>query len=315
MRSSIILLAAALGGVIPMEDGAYLKPLYPRDSVLIADQVEYGVRLDGVAAGTSFALPHWPDSLVAPLELLSDWRVDTVRTARKQQLYDLSVSRVVTTFDEGLYRLPPIAVERRLPDGTVDTLVFAPPVLDVKTLPVDTATFVIHDIKGQVCYPLTFREVLPWLAGIWLAAALIILAVCLYRTRRRKEGGMAAPAEPAHITALRKLDRYRGNRYWGPDRQKQFYSGVTDALREYIVARYGVAAMEMTTAEIFDGLRQGGDVPPELYDEMKALFERADFVKFAKYIATPEENASVLPDAVRFVTSTYQTGIGPETEG
>ena len=42
---------------------------------------------------------------------------------------------------------------------------------------------------------------------------------------------------------------------------------------------------------------------------MKTLFERADFVKFAKFTATPEENATVLPQAIRFVTSTYQQEI------
>ena len=87
---------------------------------------------------------------------------------------------------------------------------------------------------------------------------------------------------------------------------------MTDALREYIVARYGVGAMEMTTAEIFADLRKT-DVPADLYEEMKDLFERADFVKFAKYVATPEDNATVLPQAVRFVTATYQTEVEEET--
>ena len=66
--------------------------------------------------------------------------------------------------------------------------------------------------------------------------------------------------------------------------------------------------MEMTTAEIFDDLK-GSDIPPELYQEMKALFERADFVKFAKYTASDEDNAKVLPGAVRFVTATYEQEI------
>ena len=34
--------------------------------------------------------------------------------------------------------------------------------------------------------------------------------------------------EPAHITALRKMDKFRSNKYWVPEKQKQFYSGVTD---------------------------------------------------------------------------------------
>ena len=74
-----------------------------------------------------------------------------------------------------------------------------------------------------------------------------------------------------------------------------------------MAARYGVGALEMTTAEIFEDLK-GSDIPEDLYREMKTLFERADFVKFAKFTATDEENAQVLPQAVRFVTSTYQAG-------
>ena len=68
----------------------------------------------------------------------------------------------------------------------------------------------------------------------------------------------------------------------------------------------------MTTAEIFRELASG-DVPQDLYDEMKALFERADFVKFAKYVASDEENASVVPSAVRFVTQTYQQEVDSQS--
>ena len=80
------------------------------------------------------------------------------------------------------------------------------------------------------------------------------------------------------------------------------------------MARYGVGAMEMTTAEIFEGL-QGSDIPGDLYEEMKTLFERADFVKFAKFTASDEENATVLPQAVHFVTATYQAELEEEIPG
>ena len=52
----------------------------------------------------------------------------------------------------------------------------------------------------------------------------------------------------------------------------------------------------------------------KLYKEMKELFERADFVKFAKYVAPKDDNASVLPQAVRFITETYQAEIEAEEE-
>ena len=141
------------------------------------------------------------------------------------------------------------------------------------------------------------------------------MVLLVYWIRHRQKARQEEEkAEPAHIRALRKLDKYRGDKFWKPENQKAFYSGVTDALREYIVARYGVGAMEMTTAEIFEDLK-GSGIPEDLYAEIKTLFERADFVKFAKFTATDEENATVLPQAVHFVTATYQADLEEEMPG
>ena len=38
-------------------------------------------------------------------------------------------------------------------------------------------------------------------------------------------------------------------------------------------------------------------------------------MKFAKHIASEQENAAALPLAVRFVTTTYQTDLEKETGG
>lgn len=73
----------------------------------------------------------------------------------------------------------------------------------------------------------------------------------------------------------------------------------------YIDETYGIDAPEMTTAELFDELSDKSGVTPELYKELKDLFERADFVKFAKHVASEEENKKALPLCVRFVTTTY----------
>ena len=237
-------------------------------------------------------------------------KVQKIR-ANNARLLDIRAQIAIQPFEEGTYELPPLFVQRIQKDGTVDTLRFKPQTIEVFTMPVDTATYVPHDLRGQAGYPVTFSEVLPWLLGFWCLALLVAGLIAWLYSRKRAADGPAFH-EPAHITALRKLDKWRGDKFWAPEKQKQFYTGVTDALREYIVARYGVGAMEMTTAEIFADLRKT-DVPADLYEEMKDLFERADFVKFAKYVATPEDNATVLPQAVRFVTATYQTEVEEET--
>lgn len=302
--------AAAQDTIVGIKAGeAFLEQLQPRDSVLIADQLKYGFELDGVSEGTGFKLPDYSEGFCPGVEIVSPWSLDTVsvRKGRKQvpQKMDIRGSVTITSFDEGRYELPPVYVVRISPEGNADTLVFSPKVLDVRTMPVDTAKFAVHDIKGQIQYPLQFRETLPYIGGVLLLAAIISAAVWLTRRYFRKKSEDEASREPAHVRALRKLDKFRGDSYWAPEKQKAFYSGITDALREYIASRFGVSAMEMTTKEIFDGLK-GKDIRPDLYEETRELFERADFVKFAKYSASQTENASALPSAVKFVTMTYQ---------
>ena len=307
-----LLLTTLLGaqGIRKEAGNTFLEPLQKRDSVLIADQFRYGIVLENVPEGTPLALPEMKPEKDSPLEVLGEWQLDSTRISKKKEVparYNIKASLILTAFDGGIYELPDIPV---LMDG--DTLVFHAPEdpLEVKELPIDMETFQAHDIKPQVKFPYTFKEIFPWVVA---ALGFIGLVLILYRLiqNRRKRAREEEKAEPAHIRALRKLDKYRSDKFWKPENQKTFYSGVTDALREYIVSRFGVAAMEMTTAEIFDGLR-GSDIPEDLYAQMKDLFERADFVKFAKFTATDEENATVLPRAVNFVTATYQAQLEEE---
>lgn len=302
------------GKVVPMGE-AFLRQLQQRDSVLIADQLAYGFELKQVEEGTLIALPQWQNDERGGVQAVEDWKLDTVKVTKgkngKPGLLDIRGEMVITSFDEGIYELPPIMVGRMNRDGVIDTLVFDPMRLEVKTMPVDTATFVPHDIRGQIRYPVTFKEVLPWMGGGILLAGLIALAVYLIVRYRRRHDPEYVRKDPPHIIALRELDKYRGNGMWAPEKQKMFYSGVTDALREYIASRYGISAMEMTTAEIFKEMK-ATDAPQDLLKEVRELFERADFVKFAKFTASDDDNATAVPVAVRFVTSTYQIEVEEE---
>ena len=308
---------SAQGTVIPVK-GAFLKQLQERDSVLVADQLLYGFRLDGVAEGTQLMLPELPEKQDMRMMFLTPWVMDTLKVTKSKDgqpaLLDVTGSVLITSFEEGLYDLPQIAVQRMSSDGVLDTLVFDPVRLEVKTMPVDTATFQPHDIKGQIRYPVTVDEVIPWLGLFWLVAVIIILTVCLLMMRKRKNDPEYVRKDPAHIVALRELDKFRGSQMWAPEKQKDFYSGVTDALREYISERYGIGAMEMTTAEIFDQMK-GTDVPEKLQKDTKELFDRADFVKFAKHAPDAEQNEALYTGVYYFVENTKQVDLdGPNNE-
>ena len=304
MKAVLLIILSFLLDPIPAGQ-AFLEQLQKRDSILIADQVEYGFTLEGVEDGTVLALPDWSSLSSDTLTIVRDWKADTLRFNKKAHTRDIRASIVLAPFEEGEYLLPPIYALRGTPGSEPDTLVFEPITMKVTTIQIDTATYTPHDIKGQITYPVTFAEVLPWVLGAIGLAALVLLAIYLIRRYSRK-GQDEKSKDPPYVVALRGLDRYRGDKFWAPDKQKTFYSGVTDTLKEYMDAEFGVDAPEMTTAELFAALKGREDITPEMYERLKGLFETADFVKFAKMTVPPEENAGVLPTAVKFVTETYQ---------
>lgn len=309
-----VLTERAAADVIPCGE-AVVEQLQKRDSILIADQLLCSVELDSVRLTDRYALPDVTPLLGKDtLELVRGWQADTLglrRAIRKGHPFKLRLSMVLSPFEEGRYTLPPLPFARER-EGRLDTLLFEVPAFDVTTIQVDTTTFVPHDIKGQMRYPLRPAELLPYVALLWLLAAAGVLAWYFSRRRRSAQEEQLSK-EPAHIVALKALDRYRGDKYWKPERQKAMYSGITDALRTYIESRFGINAEEMTTAEIFDALKPSSSLTPELYAEAKELFELSDFVKFAKHTASDDQNARAVPVAVRFVTSTYQSELEDET--
>lgn len=303
MKGLLFILLSLTVGAGPDGD-SFLNRLQPRDSILIADQLEYGFTLNGVEEGTGFMLPDFRSISNDTLTLVRDWQIDTLKYHKKDKTRDIKASVIIAPFEPGLYDLPPLSALRVKGEET-DTIRFMPITMKVTTIQIDTATYTPHDIKGQITYPVTFAEVLPWVLGTIGLAALVLLAIYLIRRYSRK-GQDGKSKDPPYVVALRGLDRYRGDKFWAPDKQKTFYSGVTDTLKEYMDAEFGVDAPEMTTAELFTALKGREDITPEMYEHLKGLFETADFVKFAKMTVPPEENAGVLPTAVKFVTETYQ---------
>lgn len=312
--SAAVLLCVSMlcsGQTVKQLEGSFLEQLEARDSILIADQLRYGFVLDDVEDGTGFAFQDWSEAFGDTLVVVRNWQLDTLKTitpkknSKEALKYRLRAHMVIAPFEAGTYKLPAPAVQRTSPSGLIDTLVFNPQEMVVTTIPVDTTTFVIHDIKGQIRYPVTFKELVPYIIALLLAAVLIFVIVRLVmKYRARKQGEVHK--DPPYIVALRKLEGFRNEKFWAPEKQKSFYSGITDTLREYIAETFDIDAREMTTAEIFSALKNTKEIPTDLYLEAKELFETADFVKFAKHVAGDEDNAKALPSAVRFVTSTYQ---------
>ena len=309
----LFVLALALGSLTcRAQDDGTLRSRLSRDSILIGDQIEWTIDLQ-LAPGEGARVSKPGETPVPGVEALGEMSLDTL--SQKKGVLNLRGRIILTSFDSGSYVLPPLYVLLARADGTIDTLEYAGPTLAVNTIPIDTATFQPYDIKGQIRYPLTFKEVIPWVGLALLVAALIWLLVRWIRLRGQNRDFFGKPVvkDPPHIVALRSLEKTRSQKLWQTGKQKQFYTQVTDALRQYIAARYEVPALEQTSAEMFQDLEDKA-IDPALTASLKDLFTTADFVKFAKHAATDQENENAIPTAVRFVNETYMKQVEEEEE-
>ena len=147
----------------------------------------------------------------------------------------------------------------------------------------------------------------PPLGNTLLAALLIAVAVYVLLLKRGR-GLLAAlrgPADPPHVAAIKQLEKLHTQKLWQSGKSKQYYTGLTDILREYLAGRYNFQAMEMTSAEIIARIRELS-VEERASKRLGSLLEVADFVKFAKYEPDAVQNEDAYQDAYYFVEETKQ---------
>ncbi len=282
-----------------------------RDSILVGEQVVWSTVMEMPQEQEIMFAPYAGvvESEKAPVDVVHDIVVDTV--AMKNGVKELKTRILLTSFDSGYYKLPLMVA--LTPQG--DTIYLDSPFLDVTNTQIDTANFVMHPLKGQARYPVTFKEIVPWVA---LGLVVILLGYLLYRyIKYRRENrdffGKPIVQDPPHIVALRELDKIRGEKLWQNGKEKLYYTGITDTLREYIEARFGINAMEQTSSEMMAELKEK-EIEERSYRELDELLKTADLVKFAKYIPQINENEEAIPVAVRFVNSTFEQELQQEKQ-
>ncbi len=277
-----------------------------RDSIMIGDQVVWKSIIDLPECDSLVVEPYSrilaEDTVANKLEVVAEFVLDTAKL--KKLAGEIEAKVIITSFDSGSFVLPQPQIAY-FKNGDIHYIDFGrTPKIDVNTIQVDTTGFEARPIKGQVRYPVTFKEVLPWIIGAIVLAALIWSGIGLVRKILRKRA-QAKVQDPPHVVALRELENIRQKNLWQSGKEKEFYSNVTETLRKYIERMYGVSALEKTTSEIFQELQQT-DVQQARYDELHELFQMADLVKFAKMSPEKEENENAIPVSVRFVNDTYE---------
>jgi len=282
MRSLILLLVTLL---------AY--PLAAQQATARAEASQYAigdwipVHIDLVHPKGAQITLQTPDSLegfqlIAPLKIVR--QDDTHSTG----------TLVVARYEGGEATLPALTLNCLAPGHqTPQTLTTEPLKFSIQAASVDTSQE-IKDLKAPLAIPWTIAEItLIALAGLAILAAIYGAHRLWKRVSARQEGQVPAPPpRPAHEMALEELAALRAKKLWQQGLVKEHHTQASEILRRYFEARFQILALEQTTDEILEALRQLPEAEP-IRVAAEPILRLADLVKFAKYqpVAAEHERA------------------------
>ena len=213
------------------------------------------------------------------LEVLESYKVDTVK---KGDRYELIKKYGLTQFDSGKYTIPRIPIIINGKTVYSDSLAIA--ISDVK---VDTLKQKMFDIKDIATVKSPMGN---WWIYVLVVIGLIGLGFLIfYWLKNRKPKAKAevivykTPIEKA-TTLLQQLE---SKELWQKGAVKDYYSELTDIVRNYIEEEIKIPAMESTTSELIEGLRKAAKqkklkLSNDTVENLEKVLQQADLVKFAK---------------------------------
>lgn len=306
----IIVLFVAWCSVISLSAQVTVDAKIDSTRIFIGQQV--GITVDVSAdAGKKVEFAHY-DSLqqmIPGIEVVNTSGPDTQLLNDGKRMV-LTQRYVVTSFDSALYYIPPITVKVDGKDYQAKTnLALKVLTVNIDTMKVDS----ICGFKPEMKPPFSWDD---WKPVIWMVIGLLILAALLiyvvirlitnkpiiHRIKLRQH---IAP----HKVAMQKIAQIKEDNLVQSEDSKEYYTQLTDTLRQYISERFKFSAMEMTSSEIIEHLQAEND--EEALRELRELFQTADLVKFAKYTTLINENDRNLVTAVEYIN---QTKIEEETK-
>ncbi len=211
------------------------------------------------------------------LEVIQSYPIDTIK---KNDRYELVKKYGLTQFDSGRYTIPSVKILINNKAFLSDSIK-----VEVANVKVDTLRQKMYDIKDIV----PSNESSDWwkyLLGLLLMVGLGAVAYWFLKKRQKakiEEEIYKTPIEKA-TTLLNNLEK---KELWQHGEVKEYYSELTNIVRNYIEEAIEIPAMESTTTELIEGLKVASQkkkmkLSKETIDNLFVVLKQADLVKFAK---------------------------------
>lgn len=229
------------------------------------------------------------DSL-SHFEFLNQQEIDTVNTGSGTILTQVIH---ITSFDSGHWVIPSLSIGENVATDSIP--------VDVGFSPFNPDQ-PYHDIKEIIeVIPEEKKEKIKWWYFIAGAIALLLILVLIFRKKKKPVVQVVqAPADPYReaMAALEKLQQEKLE-------TKQYYSRLIDIFRMYVFVKKGIHSMQNTTEDLELQLRQL-NMPKDQFDQLAQGLRLSDFVKFAKYVPSTEDDKSAFNVIMRAIQQIEQ---------
>jgi len=143
-----------------------------------------------------------------------------------------------------------------------------------------------------------------------VAGVLLLLAAGLWYWKRKYSSRPPRPAPvvlpPPWTIAREKLKSLMAEDLPAKGLIKEYYSRLSDIVRQYMEDRFNLRAPEMTTEEFLFSLRSSSQLNTVQKEALKDFLTCCDMVKFAKYSSHAQEMAQSFVLAEKLIDETAQ---------
>jgi LPXTG-motif cell wall-anchored protein len=202
----------------------------------------------------------------------------TLDTTNKDGASLLRAVYKITSFDSGHWVIPSFSLTKKIKTDTI---------------PVDVIFSEFnpeqeyHDIKDIIDAEEEKGEKKNW---VWYAVAgtVLMLLLIYFLLKKKKQPALApAPSLTAFEEAIRQLNSLQGQNLPAKD----YHTKLVDIFRLYILKKKNILSLQKTTDNLVVQLRPVIN-SPEVFSQVQQALRLSDFVKFAKYIPSAEDNQS-----------------------
>lgn len=301
IKRSIFLFICILLGCSAMGDAIEVAATLSPSEMKIGEQSKIQLEITQPQSASVLFPIISSDTLIPGIEILSISKLDTTKEGGNIKV---SQEIIITSFDSGSYAIPAFVFESKVKKYETEKLF-----LNVTTIEEDFVHAQIKGLKDNYDPGINWKRIFLYISIFAIIVGLAFIGFIVYQyylrlkdAEVRKKVKKVDPRLP-HEIALEELNVIKEEKVWKQGQTKQYYTSITDTLREYFVKRFKISAMEMTSSEIIDSLQRNNDAAPVI-DNMKQIFSTSDMVKFAKLEPSLEENELSILNAYRIINET-----------